>query len=849
MKRSSWIFSLIIIALLTSCAGTKDNSRLNLQLNGRWEFRQSGDSIWLEATVPGTVHTDLYKNVIIEDPFFRLNEKKYQWIDKVNWEYRKQFVPNQELFKKDHVILKFEGLDTYADVFFNGQSILHADNMFRTWTADIRHLLRKGETNEILILFHSPIQFLQQAYDEADYHLPAANDQATEKLSVYARKAPYHFGWDWGPRFVTSGIWKSVVIESWNSIILDRVHYRQVSLNDQEAIIHFYGRVIAEKSGTADLEISCAGDGLDVMGTASLQLKKGENNIDLEFKIPNPNRWWPNGLGDPTLYTLSAKISKGKQESQYTTHIGLREIELVREPDEFGESFYFKVNGIPVFMKGANYIPQDNFVNHAVSSEYEHLIQSVKEANMNMLRVWGGGIYEMDYFYELCDENGILVWQDFMFACSMYPGDHEFLENVRQEAIDNIVRLRNHPSLALWCGNNEIQDAWHQWGWQLQYSEEQKTEIAQNYQNLFHELLPEVLKLWDPDRPYWPSSPASGSDFGQTSNTQKGDLHYWGVWHGRRPFESYAEVIPRFSSEYGFQSFPALKTIQSFTWPSDLHLDSPVMKSHQRHPIGNQLIKNYMDRYYPVPKDFEEFVYVSQVMQGEGIRIGIEALRRSQPQCMGSLYWQLNDCWPVASWSGIDYFGRWKALHYQAKEAYAPLLISSSENADSIFIHLVSDQIEDQSGVLDIELIDFDGHILNSYQTDGQFDGLGSKIAWAKSKNDIEGLSGFESNSFLKITCNFGDKQLASAIHYFVRSKFMKLENPGLSWSFEEINNQTFLLIKTQKLAKQVYLDYAGEEEVRFHENFFDMLPGESRRIAIHKRDRDNFDPSKFRIL
>lgn len=849
MKQICGILLLVGTVFLLACSANQSGDMMSINLNGRWEFRKSGDSLWLEATVPGTVQTDLYKNVLIDDPFYRNNEETYQWIDKEDWEYRKLFVADQTLCNNDHIILSFEGLDTYADVSFNGHSIIKADNMFRNWDADITHLIRKGKTNEIRILFHSPIRYLQPVYDAAEFHLPAGNDQATEKLSVYIRKAPYHFGWDWGPRFVTSGIWKSVYLKAWNEISIDHVYYRQISLDEKEALLHFQGRVIADKAGQANLEIRCSDEEPDLLASKIVMLRKGENDLDLDFIIPNPERWWPNGLGNPQLYTLTSSITKGSVSAQYTNRIGLRTIELIREPDNFGESFYFKVNGIPVFMKGANYIPQDNFLNHVMATEYEHLIRSVKDANMNMLRVWGGGIYELDYFYDLCDENGILVWQDFMFACSMYPGDPNFLENVRQEAIDNVVRLRNHPSIALWCGNNEVQDAWHQWGWQFQYTEEQKAEISENYQSLFHRLLPEVLKVWDPDRPYWPSSPSSGPDFGQTSNTQSGDLHYWGVWHGRKPFESYQDFIPRFSSEYGFQSFPEMKTIESFTLPEDRQLDSPVMQSHQRHPIGNQLILNYMNRYYPVPEDFADFIYMSQVMQGEGIRFGIEALRRSRPQCMGSLYWQLNDCWPVASWSGIDYYGRWKALHYQAREAYAPLLVSINESADSVFIHLLSDELTDRPGILSLELMDYDGKVCYESEINCKSEALKSFIVWSEAKTQLKGLKGSETSTLLKATFKTIEEDTYVAKHYFVRSKFQKLTDPGITWTLHDNNKEAFIMIQAQKLARQVYLVYDGEEEIRFEHNFFDLLPGERRRIDIHKRETDKFDLSEFRIL
>lgn len=818
-----------------------------MDLNGRWEFRRVGDSTWYEATVPGTVHTDLYKNVLIEDPFYRSNEKKQQWIDQEDWEYIKVFTPDKSLFSNNHLKLVFDGIDTFGEVFLNGQKIISADNMFRRWTVDISSLIRKGEPNELRVIFHSPIHSLQKIYLQQAYHLPAVNDQAEEKLSVYGRKAPYHFGWDWGPRFVTSGLWKSVSLESWNQLKLADVYYQQIDVDSAHALIEVKTTVISDAKTNARLTVLNK-NGNQTLLSESIVLQKGRNTFSHQINIANPALWWPNGLGDPNLYLFEAEVNTKKESSTLVKKVGLRKVELVREADSLGESFFFRVNGIPVFAKGANYIPQDIFLNHVMSTEYDHLIKSAKDANMNMLRVWGGGIYELDYFYDLCDANGIMLWQDFMFACSMYPGDSSFLNNFRQEAMDNISRLRNHASIVLWCGNNEIQDAWFGWGWQNRYSEEQKKEITDNYTKLFHELIPSILKDLDPLRPYWPSSPVSGTNYGQISNTTSGDFHYWGVWHSRLPFESYAEVIPRFSSEYGFQSFPSLKTIESYTLPADRFIDSEVMRDHQRHPIGNQLILDYMERYYPVPEDFAGFVYMSQVMQGEGIRFGIEALRRSMPRCMGSLYWQLNDCWPVASWSGMDYFGRWKSLHYQAKEAYAPCLLSFSESDDSLSIFLISDKPENHKGLLKVLLEDFDGKVL--FETDNQvsIQGLSSQKVLTLDKKAITGLAGNQTSVFMKASFTSEEIGTLTNLHYFKRSNQLDLPKVRINFTIDKQADRDYLIISSDKLARQVFVDYRGEAEVRFEPNFFDLMPGEVKCLKIFKLSRKILDPDKITV-
>jgi beta-mannosidase len=842
-------FVFLCLPILTACWNGSSSNMMTIDLSGRWEFRKAGDTIWLEASVPGTVHTDLYKNVLIADPFDSDNEKNLQWIDKENWEYRKTFPSDPRLLRKDKLILSFDGLDTYAEVILNGQVILNTDNMFRSWEVDIKDLIRKKGLNDLRVNFTSPIEAVKAHYDSLPYHYPAANDRHDEKYSVFTRKAPYHYGWDWGPRFVTSGIWRPVSLVAWDNARIESLYYKQKLLSDTSCILDVELEISALKNCQARITVRMQNDSARVLETKQFSLKNGSNLLTVPIEIRNPKKWWPNGLGEAFLYELITEIKIGSETLSASNHIGLRTIDLVREKDQWGESFYFKVNGVPLFVKGANYIPQDNFLNHVMPTEYSHLLHSAREANMNMIRVWGGGVYEDDLFYHLCDRMGLLVWQDFMFACSMYPGNTEFLASIEAEAEDNIKRLRNHPSLAIWCGNNEIQDAWHQWGWQNQYSEVQKKEIAQSYQAIFHELLPEMVSKFDPQREYWPSSPASGTAFGQTSNTKSGDLHYWGVWHSRLPFETYGEVIPRFSSEFGFQSFPEYKTICSFTLPDERDIESEVMKAHQKHPAGNELILNYMERYYPVPEDFEEFLYVSQVMQGEGIRFGLEALRRSKPRCMGSLYWQLNDCWPAASWSGIDYFGRWKALHFQAQRAYEPLLISFQQDQDSLQVYLVSDLREEIAGKLSLQLMAFDGRIWYHKEMNASFSPLKSIPVIKISTDDMMAGNISPEECFVVAKFSPQDQIVRPGIHYFEKARDQKLPDVIPEWELLEKNGNMLLKLSSPSLCRQVYIRYDGETEIRFHENYFDLLPNEVKIISIHKREREEINSDKIRIF
>ena len=449
----------------------------------------------------------------------------------------------------------------------------------------------------------------------------------------------------------------------------------------------------------------------EVIYTENVKLEKGENDISINYSIKNPKLWWTNGLGDQNLYKIKTALLHGNNEIESNeTTIGLRTIKLVQKPDEFGESFYFELNGVPVFMKGANHIPNDIFLNQVTAEIYEREVKTAAESNMNMLRVWGGGIYEDDIFYDLCDQYGILVWQDFMFACSMYPGEKDFLENIKQEAADNIKRLRNHPSIALWCGNNEIDVAWQEysdggWGWKQRYNDEQHKEIWNNYESIFHQILPEIVKELDPDRTYWPSSPMAGSKEHSNYTSTSGDMHYWGVWHGKEPFSEFRNKRARFMSEYGFQSFPELSTVKKYALPEDYDIESEVMAAHQRSGIGNLRIKEYMSWYYKEPKNFENFLYVGQLLQAEGIKYAIEAHRMDMPYNMGTLYWQMNDCWPVASWSGMDYYGNWKALQYFVKKAFNDILIIPSLSTDSLSIHIVSDRLNNLNAQLKIEIL------------------------------------------------------------------------------------------------------------------------------------------------
>lgn len=692
MKNYKWRF-LILISVLFGCDRPQPISRYNL--HEQWEFKQQGTEVWRAANVPGVVHTDLMANNIIPDPWVGTNEIKVQWIENEHWLYKTTFSAPKSILKKEVVELVFDGLDTYANVSLNGKPILLADNMFRSWRVDVKDLLNTG-SNELQIKFLSPIQVNNSKLDSLGYELPAPNETVDRKVSPFTRKAPYHFGWDWGLRLVTSGIWRPVYLEAYDAARIVNVQLVQSELNDSLAKLNAVVSIESISVETFELEV------LDKR--VQVNLKKGLNEINVPFEIASPRRWWPNGWGEQHLYEIPVSLQfNGNELDSKTEKIGLRTVELIREQDNIGESFYFKINGEKLFARGANYIPQSHFLPSVKEEDYIRLVKGARDVGMNMLRVWGGGIYEEDKFYELCDEYGILVWQDFMFACSMYPGDSEFIDNVEEEVIENVKRLRNHPSIVLWNGNNEVDVAWNNWGWQdkFGFSEQDSTQIWQDYLHLFHNRIPAILGQLD-DRPYTTTSPLS--NWGKPENYNFASMHYWGVWHGPDDFDGYQRNVGRFMSEYGFQSFPDIETIAYFADPSQFHLESEVMKHHQKSYIGNGMIDKQLKKYYEEPSDFEDFVIKSQQTQAKAMQIAIDAHRLRKGHCWGTLFWQLNDCWPGPSWSAIDVFGREKVFYEELPTLYAPVALIPQVDGNDLVISLVNDSLSEIDAIMQLTI-------------------------------------------------------------------------------------------------------------------------------------------------
>ncbi|TRX61911.1 glycoside hydrolase family 2 protein [Carboxylicivirga sp. M1479] len=846
------VFTLILTAALSACSTSSNSpSAITVDINNNWEFSEANQNQWRKAKVPGCVHSDLLNNDLIDDPFYRLNEHDLQWIDKKDWEYKTKFTVDKNIFSKERIDINFAGLDTYADVYLNDKLILQADNMFRGWTVNCKEFIKEGE-NSLRIYFHSPIKVGLDIHDNYPYVVQSsANDLAKigkvpgEKwVSPHVRKAPYQFGWDWGPRLVTSGIWEPITLKAWDTAQLINIHTKQLALTDEKASLSSVFEIDAANTSEATLQVAI--DGKKIAQEA-VSLKKGTHTYSVDFNIDNPQKWWSNGLGKAHLYQLKGTLITDAGSENYAHTLGLRTIELVREDDKVGRSFYFKLNGHPVFMKGANYIPNDVFLDRVSPEKYEHIIKSAADCHFNMLRVWGGGIYEKEIFYDLCDQYGILVWQDFMFACSMYPGDEKFLESVKQEAEYNVRRLRNHPSIALWCGNNEILAAWFGWGWKEQ-NEEKQPEGAEAmwkaYKDIFIDVLPNAVKKHDPAKQYWASSPQADDTI--RTNIIDGDQHDWRIWFRDVPFTTYHDNVARFVSEYGFQSFPELKTVKKYTTPKDYDINSEVMKSHQRSFIGNGAIKRYMDNYYKNPKDFESFLYVGLLLQAEGIKTGIEGHRMHMPSCMGSLYWQLNDVWPVASWSSIDYFGNWKALQYYTRKAFAPIMAIPDTKTDDLLIYSVSDKFEDQNGRLELEILDFNGQNLWSYNEDVTIKANTANVIFKKAIKEV--LKNTSASDVVLSTKLWAEGKLVyTTTSYFTEPMNLKLPHPTITCKTSKTNKGYEITLSTDKLAKNIYVSY-DEADGWFSDNYFDLLPGQSKAIRFETQQEISDFKSKLLI-
>ena len=797
---------LVIMIFLIGCS-TKNDVPIKMELHDNWEFKKVRDTLWNLATVPGNIHSDLLENKLIEHPFIGNNEEKLQWISKTDWDYKTTFLVDRKTLQKRHIELSFEGLDTYASVFLNDSLILKTNNAFREFQVEVKSIL-KAE-NELRIVFENTSISEDKEKNSLKYTLPEGN-------RIFTRKAQFQYGWDWGPKLNTSGIWRPIKLTAWNDYKIENINIIQNTLTDSIASL------IVE---IADSNFSKDVLNYEVYINDTLQFQKPEKP-EIPITIKNPKRWWPHNLGEPYLYDIKVVVRNGKTIlDSVLVKKGLRTIDLITEKDSIGESFYFKVNDVPVYAKGANYIPQNSMQNQVTNAHYEKLLNDVVDANMNMLRVWGGGIYENDIFYDLCDEKGILVWQDFMFACAMYPGDQDFLENVQEEATQNVKRLRNHASIALWCGNNENAEGWNRWGWQADRSEHEKEEIWSYYLKVFDSILPNTVdKLTDTD--YWESSPKYGR--GNPKYKFEGDAHDWWIWHDAYPFEHLEENVPRFMSEFGFQSFPSYEAIKYINQSDLINISANSFQSHQKHSRGFQLIREYMERDFPVPEKAEDYVYMSQLLQAYGITKGIEAQRRAKPYNMGTLYWQLNDCWPVVSWSSIDFFGKWKALHYKAKHSFEDVLVSSKVENNILRTYVINDDFESHSGELSVKILDFEGNPLYQFSKSIILESNASQL-----QHQVN-LEAFKLDaSKVVVVSNFNNSQ---SLYYLVKPKELKLKQGDIEQKITKTDIGFSIELSSKTLQKDVFL--YSDEKGHFLDNYFDLLPNETKIVVFQTKSK-----------
>ena len=647
---------------------------IKLQLHENWQLCNIRQLDWIPAQIPGDIYAALLKTGKMPDPFFGDNEYQAKALMEEDYEYRTVFNYEEAQFKDcQEVILRFDGIDTIADIYLNGCCLGKVDNMHRIWEFPVGELLENGK-NTLRVIIRSPLKFMAEAFKK---YKNRGNEDTIEGF-MHLRKAHYMCGWDWGVCLPDGGIFRPVTLLGIETARLDSVYIRQVHKDGKVLLVPEVDvETVDEEESEADGYEGAQALEYQVTVTAPNGTKTIWDDCPDEMEIENPQLWWPNGLGEQPLYQVQVDLKAGnKIVDTWCRKIGLRALTMHREKDQWGESFAHEVNGYQVFAMGADYIPEDNLLQRTSRERTRELLLQCKRANFNTVRVWGGGYYPEDWFFDLCDELGLMVWQDFMFACSVYELTPEFEANIRQEFIDNIKRLRHHASLALWCGNNEMETQYEMMAWPKSKKQ------YYDYIHLYEYIIPKIVKEEDPEKFYWPSSPSSGGNYENSNAENVGDTHYWGVWHGSEPFTAYRSHHYRFLSEFGFQSFPSLQTVKRFTEDGDRNIFSRVMEMHQRNTAANGKILNYISQTYLYPKNFDELLYCSQLLQADAIRYGVEHFRRFRGTCMGAVVWQLNDIWPVASWASVDYYGNWKALQYAEKKMFAPVLLSCEEHGE-----------------------------------------------------------------------------------------------------------------------------------------------------------------------
>lgn len=796
-----------------------------LSLNEGWKIRESNSQIYYGANVPAMVSTVLYENGCISDPYFGENEwETYEELRK-DYEFTNTFEITEDMLNSHDLHLKCDGIDTVADIYINETHVISVDDMHRTFKIDLKDLVSLG-INQIKIYFHSAIEHALALHKEEPYY---STSDTVDGFSL-VRKAHCTYGWDWGPKLPDMGIWRDISIITCNYCKISDVYIKQDHSENKVGLDINLEIEKYLKDCNVDLNINIKSP-LGEIITLSCENIKEKDTYHID--IANPLLWWCNGFGRQHLYEVSIDIKKDSEvlESKFLK-IGLRNLTVRREKDQWGETFEYSLNGVSIFAMGANYIPEDSMYSRTSKARTENLIKQCIKANYNCIRVWGGGYFCEDYFYDLCDQYGLIVWQDLLFACGVYRLRDSFVENVVQETIDNVKRLRHHASIGMWCGNNELEWGWS--GWDMGFGD--KLSDKADYIKLFEWILPETVKNIDPERFYWLASPSSGGSFDDPNDQNRGDVHYWDVWHRLKHFTEYRKYYFRFCSEFGFQAFPCIKTINSFTTEEDKNIFSRVMENHQKNGGANGKILYYLSSNFKYPTSFETLIYVSQILQAEAIRYGVEHWRSNRGRCMGSLYWQLNDCWPVASWSSIDYFNRWKLLHYYAKKFYAPLLLSALEEKGKVDFVISNETLNDAHCKVIWKIRDNDGNILK----ENSFNINVPKLSAVKgSSEDFQYISQDKiavSTQYLEYTLYCDDELISNNTLLFARPKHFDFKAPNIKYQVKEEENNFLLTLTTDNYAKYVTVD-CDDFDFILSDNCFDISKGETKAIEILKED------------
>lgn len=804
-----------------------------ITLNGTWNWCDMESKEWHKGSVPGTVLTDMMDGGLIEDPYWRTNEYETRELSRSDYRYEREFEVPESFFREEEQCLVFEGLDTIADIYLNDELLLAVNDMHRTWRIDVKGKLKA--VNRLAVAFHSPTAFIEKADREGDIFYASTGCM---KGNGALRKAHYMFGWDWGPQLPDAGIFRSVYLSGFSIARLDDVRIRQehgaggVKLSVESSV-----RKLSESDTAGSGMLACKITAPD--GTVLTVEKEVGINETIEALIEAPQLWWPNGYGAQPLYTVRVELRRSDSVLDvWERTIGLRTVTVCTDADEWGNQFAFVVNGQKIFAMGANYIPEDNLLGHLSEERSERLIRDCARANFNCIRIWGGGYYPEDYVYDACDRYGILVWQDLMFACNVYDLNDEFEANILAETADNVKRIRHHACLGLWCGNNEMEWGWRDWG----RLEGHRPKYKADYTKIFEMLLPRLVKQVDDQTYYWLSSPSSGGSFDDPNDFNRGDNHYWEVWHSNKPFTEYRDFYFRFCSEFGFQSFPGKKTLDSFSLPEDQNIFSEVMESHQKNGLANTKIFSYISGYYKYPKDMESIAYISQILQLKAIQYGVEHWRRNWGRCMGSIYWQLNDCWPVASWASIDYYGRWKALHYGAKRFYARFMATACEKEElstEIDYYIHNESFEERKAVLRVRLIDRDFHTL--YETEMEITAAAFEVKNVLPMDFAPFLAeaGMKKRAVAEYSLIEDGCIVSRGTTLFVKPKYFDFKTPEYRISVTEKADGFCIHAEAD-----TYVSYAelslDEYDVVLEDNFFDITSEEGVDITVDKKEFPN---------